>query len=299
MKSPAAHRVDPASLAAIVLTLVFWASAFAGIRAGLEAFGPGQLALYRFLVASVVLGGYALVARIPVPPLPDLLRILGLSFLGITLYHVLLNYGEVSVPAGTASLIIAAGPVITALLATRFGGERLNAWGWLGTAISFSGVALIVLGSNQGLAFTHGAILIFLAAVATSLYFVFQKPLLRRMNPLHFTVWSLILGMVPMLVFLPGLLRQFGAAPLHTHLAVVYLGVFPSALAYLAWSYALSRVPASITTSFLYVNPVNAILIGWLWLHEVPTRVSVLGGLIAIAGVILINLRGRPAAGAA
>lgn len=86
-----------------------------------------------------------------------LLRILGLSFLGITLYHVFLNYGEVSVLAGTASLIVAAGPSITALLATQFTGERLNAWGWLGTAIAFAGVALIVLGSGQGVQFTQGA----------------------------------------------------------------------------------------------------------------------------------------------
>lgn len=286
--------MDSKALGAIVFTLIFWASAFAGIRAGLAAFDPGVLALYRFLVASLVLGLYAVVARIPVPPLGDALRILGLSFLGITLYHVCLNYGEVSVPAGTASLIVAAGPVITALLATQFAGERLNAWGWLGTAIAFSGVALIVLGSGQGVKFTQGALLIFLAAVVTSIYFVFQKPLLRRMNPLHFTVWSLILGTVPMLIFLPGLLREFPAAPLHTHLAVIYLGVFPSALAYLAWSYALSKVPASITTSFLYVNPVNAILIGWVWLREVPRPISLLGGAVAIAGVVLVNLLGRP-----
>lgn len=286
-------------MAAIVFTLIFWASAFAGIRAGLEAFGPGQLALYRFLVASLVLGGYALVTRLPVPPVGILLRILGLSFLGITLYHVFLNFGEVSVPAGTASLIVAAGPSITALLATQFTGERLNAWGWLGTAIAFAGVALIVLGSGQGVQFTQGAALIFLAAVVTSVYFVFQRPLMQRVNPLHFTVWSLILGTIPMLVFLPGLLRELPAAPLHTHLAVIYLGIFPSALAYLAWSYALSRVPASITTSFLYVNPVNAILIGWVWLREVPTRISLLGGLIAIAGVVLLNLRGRPSEGSA
>lgn len=293
---PAKSALDARSLAAIAVTLVLWASAFAGIRAGLAAFEPGALALYRFLVASLVLGLYALLTRIPVPQLPDLLRILGLSVLGITTYHLCLNYGEVSVPAGTASLLIAAGPVFTALLATRFGGERLTALGWLGTAISLAGVLLIVLGSGQGVHFTQGALLILAAALATSIYFVFQKPLLRRMNPLHFTVWSLMLGTIPMLVFLPQLLRELPAAPLHTHLAVLYLGIFPSALAYLTWTYALSRVPASVTTSFLYVNPVNAILIGWLWLREVPSAASLLGGLVAIAGVVLVNTLGRPPA---
>ncbi|GGM13761.1 DMT family transporter [Deinococcus aerophilus] len=288
------ERLDALSLGAILVTIVFWASAFAGIRAGLEAFSPGHLTLYRFLVAAAALGLYAVVTRIPLPGLPDLARIAGLSVMGITLYHVLLNYGEVGVPAGTASLIIAAGPVITALLATRFGGERLNALGWLGTLISLGGVALIVLGSGQSVGFTRGALLIFGAAVFTSIYFVFQKPLLRRMNPLHFTVWSLLLGTVPMLVFLPGFAAELQAAPLHAHLAVIYIGLFPAALAYLTWTFALSRVPASTTTSFLYVSPVFAILIAWLWLHELPRPITLLGGAVAVAGVVLVNTLGRP-----
>lgn len=286
--------MDALSLSAILVTIVFWASAFAGIRAGLEAFGPAHLTLYRFLVASAALGVYALVRRLPPPAWSDLARILGLSLLGITTYHLALNFGEVSVPAGTASLLVAAGPVITALLATAFAGERLSRLGWLGTFVSLGGVTLIVLGRGEGLAFTRGALLILLAALATSLYFVFQRGVVARVGALRFTVYSLILGTLPLLVFLPGFGTALRAAPLSAHLAVVYIGLFPAALAYITWTFALSRVGASRTTSFLFVSPVFAILIGWLWLGEVPKAASLLGGAIALAGVALVQWRGRP-----
>ncbi|PYE54178.1 DMT family transporter [Deinococcus yavapaiensis] len=286
--------MDALSFAAIAVTILFWASSFAGIRAGLESFTPEHLALYRFLVASVALAVYAVIARMRLPSRADLLRIFGLSLLGITTYHLALNIGELTVPAGTASLIIAAGPVITALLATSFMGERLTWQGWLGTFISLLGVLLIVLGRGEPLGFTRGALLILLAAFTTSLYFVFQKGVVKRVGALRFTVYSLILGTLPMLVFLPGFGAQLAAAPLGSHLAVIYIGLFPAALAYLTWTFALARVGAARTTSFLFVSPVLAILIGWVWLGEVPSRDSLIGGIIAVLGVILVQTVGKP-----
>jgi drug/metabolite transporter (DMT)-like permease len=287
------HRLEARTLGVLAVVLVLWASAFAGIKAGLVSYSPGQLALLRFLVGSTTLGVYALAMRMPIPQRRDWPGLIVAGLAGFTLYHVALNYGEVRVSAGAASLIIAAVPIFTALLAVAFLGERLRPLGWLGVAISFTGVAVITMGQGKGLAFDPYALLVVAAAVGSSVYFALQKPFLARYTPLQLTTYTMWAGTVPMLVFLPGLLRTLPHAAPAATASAVYLGVFPAAIAYLAWSWVLARTPASITASFLNISPVLAILIAAVWIHEVPTPLSLAGGVVAVAGVVIVNTKGR------
>ena len=298
---------EPRTWLAIAGVLMLWASAFAGIRAGMrltpaglpgaDGYGPGQLALLRFGTASIVLALYALATRMRMPERRDLPVIALSGFLGISVYHVALNFGEVTVQAGAASLLISAGPVFTALLSAVFLRERLTRIGWGGILVAFAGVALIALSGGKGLRFTPGALLILLSAAVAAVYSILSKRSFKRHTALEFTCYSIWAGTLPMLVFLPGLARQLPVAAPSATLAVVYLGIFPGAIAYVLWNLALSRMPASLLSSFLYLSPVLASFIAWVWLGELPTPLTLVGGAIAILGVILVQTKGyRPAA---
>ena len=287
----AAPRLDLATLAAVLVTVIAWASAFPAIRAGLAAFGPAELGAIRFGIAAIPAAIFLAITRPPLPRWSEAWRFLYGGIVFVALYTTFLNFGEVTVSAGSASFIINVAPVMVALSATFMLGERFSALAWFGTFVSFAGIGLIAFGEGEGLTIDTGAVLILGAAFCTASTTIVQKPLFRTHKPLAVSAWNMVIGALALAPLLPAGIEQASAAGLEALGSAIYLGVVPSFIAYGSWAVALSRLPASRASNFLYCVPPTATLMGFLWLGEAPGVAGILGGLMALGGVVLVNLK--------
>jgi drug/metabolite transporter (DMT)-like permease len=282
--------------AAAALTIVLWASAFAGIRAGLKSFDPGQLSVLRLTIASIALLIVAPFAGVRVPARADLVALLAAGLTGMAGYQLLLNAGERSVSAGTASVLVATNPIFVALMAIRFLGERLTPRAWAGICVAFTGALIIAVGQSNGISLSAGALLVLGAAVSLATFFVVQKPLLTRYSSFEMTTYATIIATVMLLPLAPSVPNATAHASAESVGAVAFLGLGASALGFFAWAYTTARLDVSRAASALYLVPAVAILVAWLWLGELPTLTTIIGGAIALSGVLLTNSGRRTSA---
>ncbi|MFE7326121.1 DMT family transporter [Streptomyces sp. NPDC057565] len=283
---------DWRAIAAACTSVVLWASAFVSIRSAGDAYSPGALALGRLLAGSLTLGAILLVRREGLPSRGAWPGILASGLLWFGLYMVVLNWGEQQVDAGTAAMVVNIGPILIALLGARLLGEGLPRMLVMGMAVSFAGAVVVGLSmSGHGGSSVLGVALCLLAAVAYAAGVVTQKPALRHGSALQITTYSCLIGTVACLPFSGVLISEAADAPLSATLNMVYLGIFPTALAFTTWAYALARTTAGRMGATTYAVPALVVLMSWLLLDEVPALLTVGGGLLCLAGVAVSRMR--------
>ncbi|WP_103517351.1 DMT family transporter [Streptomyces sp. SM10] len=292
--TPAIPGHDWRAPAAACTTVILWASAFVSIRSAGEAYSPGALALGRLLAGTLTLGAFLLVRREGLPSRAAWPGIAASGLLWFGLYMVVLNWGEQQVDAGTAAMVVNIGPILIALLSAGLLGEGLPRRLIVGMAVSFGGAAVVGLSmSGHGSSSVLGVVLCVVAAVAYAGGVVSQKPALRHGSALQITTFGCLTGTVACLPFTGVLVSEAADAPLSATLNMVYLGVFPTALAFTTWAYALARTTAGRMGATTYAVPALVVLMSWLLLDEVPALLTVAGGLLCLAGVAVSRTRAR------
>ncbi|WP_035711580.1 DMT family transporter [Salibacterium aidingense] len=278
-------------LLAYAAAITLWASAFPAIRVGLESFEPLHLSMLRLLIGSTALVIAAIATNMKLPERKDQPAILILGFLGFSVYHTFLSIGEETVSAGAASFVVSTTPLVSALLARFFLKETFGTYGWAGSITALFGVFLISFDAGEGFNLEiMGVLMVLIAALGESVYFVLQSNYLTKYGFIPFTTYTIWAGTLFMLVSVPGTAEAIHQASMESLLTVMYLGLFPTVIPYFAIAYATSKQGASEATSSLYLTPVLAIIISWIWIGETPTLLSMAGGVVVLAGVSLAAL---------
>src|SRR5487761_415274 len=287
-------QLDARALFYVTIAMLTWSSAYAAIAYGLDAFSPGQVALARMLLGSVCFLLWMRIRRLPLPPAAAWPPLLALGVVGLSVYHLCLNYAETRIASGTAAIIIALAPAATAAASALWLRERLTARAVCGLGVALAGVVLVVLTSGNSVSFQPKALLVLVSVVVTSIYFTLQKPFSARYGAEAVTTVTILGGTLGTLPFGIGLPHALLSAPHARIAALMWLGLAPTFLGYLTWNMALHRASVSKVSSVIYFSTPIALMISWVWLGERPGWETLIGGAIVVSGVVLTNTRGGP-----
>jgi drug/metabolite transporter (DMT)-like permease len=279
--------VDRSARLAALVAVSLWASAFVGIRAVAPELSPGPLALGRLLIGTVGLGILVLLRPRRLPGRRDAAAICAAGVTWFAGYNVALNAGERTVDAGTASMLIGTTPLVLAILAWAFLGEGLPRRVLLGCMIGFAGVVVIGLaaGERATVAGAEGPWLCVLAALGAALGTTLEKRPLQRVSPLMVTWLACSTGALLCLPFGPALVGELRLASTPTIAWLGYLGLFPTAVAFTCWAFALRRSDAGRLGAITYLVPPIAVVLGAGLLGETPAVGAILGGGLCLVGV--------------
>lgn len=282
---------DWRSLLAVTVTVVAWASAFVVIRYAAHDISPGALSLGRLLVGSLALTAMMIGRKLVRMSHREwaLTALVGVAWFAV--YSVALNAGEQHIDAGTASMLIQFAPILIGVLAGILLGEGFPRMLVIGGLVAFAGTLIIGFATSTGEADLAGVLLVLLSATVYSIAMVAQKVVLRRIPALQVTWLACLIGTVACLPFAAELVRDITAAPARQIVGVIYLGLVPTALAFSTWAYALSHSSAGKLGVTTFVVPPITILLGWLFLSEVPPTLAIVGGALSLVGVAIARRR--------
>jgi drug/metabolite transporter (DMT)-like permease len=297
------HRVGPASLA-LVLMVILWGINFPVAKAALRELSPLAFNALRYpFAALVVLLALRWRGGIRWPAAGDRARIIVLGLFGNLVYQQFFIFGLAHTRAGTASILLASTPILTALLSALAGHERPGAGTWIGVCATFAGIAFVVAAGEGtgGDGRDHdliGKLLMLGASVSWAGYTVGSRSIIQRYGSVLFTAWTLWVGTAALvLAGLPSLLHtDLRAVSSAGWFGVVYAGAFSIGIAYLIWYYGVRQIGNTRTAVFANLVPVVALTAAWLRLGEVPHVGQIAGAAVIIGGVTLAQIRPRPPA---
>ncbi len=272
-----------------IITIIFWSLAYVLTRLALQYFTPFSLGFLRYFIASCTLLIVAMLTKMKLPHIKDLPCFMLAGALGFFFYMITFNLGQKTVTASTGSIVISTVPVLTALISRIIYGEKLRYFQWMAIVIEFVGVVVLTL-MNGILSINIGLLWLFFAALALSLYNLLQRKLTKKYTALQASAFSIFFGTILLAIFLPASVNEFLNAPAIQWVYLIILGVFSSAIAYVAWSRAFAKATqTSQVSNYMFITPFLTSVLGLIIVGEIPEPSTLIGGVIILLGVFIFN----------
>lgn len=274
-------------------TIFLWASAFPVTKMALSYFTPQALGFIRYLTATICLLLIGYLKKIGLPKTRDIPKFLFSGGMGFFMYIIAFNTGSIYLTSATSSIIIAIAPILTALMSNFLLKEKINVYGWIAIIMEFVGILFLTLWDGKFL-LNVGVLWMMCAAIVLAIYNITQREYSKNYTAFQSTTYSIIGGTILLSIFMPESIPQIIEAPLKAWSLIVYLGIFPSAIAYIWWTKALSIAKiTSEVTNFMFVTPLLSGIMGCILIGEYPSSATYIGGSIILSGLMLFNLTSK------
>lgn len=272
-----------------IITIIFWAMAFVFTRLALQYFDVYTLSFLRYLSASLTLLVIICFMKINKPKKEDFITYLLSGCIGFFIYVILFTKGTGMVTSATGSIVIAMVPVFTAFLASFFYKEKLKTYQWFAIGIEFVGILVLTLMSGT-FSINEGVLWLLVAALCLATYNLLQRKLTKKYSAIEASTYSIFVGTLFLCIFLPSSIEPTIHAPIKHIIYVLILGVFSSALAYIAWAKAISMAEkTTYVSNYMFVTPFLTTILGFVMMGEIPDKATILGGIIILIGLFIFN----------
>ena len=271
------------------IAIFFWATAFVLTKVVLKEVDVTTLGVLRYFFASIIVIFILIKQKISLPALKDFPAFIFAGFSGYAGYIALFNMATLLSSPSTLSVINALAPAITAIVAYFIFNEKIKIIGWISMGISFCGILILTLW-NGTLTVNKGVIYMLIGCVLLSLYNISQRYLTKKYSSFDVSMYSMLIGGILLVVYSPSSVRNIFSISFNSLILIIYMSVFPSIISYFFWTKAFEIAKHTTeVTSFMFVTPVLATLMGIIILGDIPKLSTLIGGVVIILGMIIFN----------
>ena len=271
------------------IAIFFWATAFVLTKVVLKEVDVTTLGVLRYFFASIIVVFILIKKKISLPEVKDIPAFIFAGFSGYAGYIALFNIATLLSSPSTLSVINALAPAITAIVAYFIFNEKIKLIGWLSMGISFCGILILTLWDGV-LTVNKGILYMLAGCLLLSLYNISQRYLTKKYSSFDVSMYSMLIGGILLVIYSPSSITNMFSISFTSLILIIYMSIFPSIISYFFWTKAFELAKHTTeVTSFMFVTPVLATLMGIIILGDIPKLSTLIGGVVIILGMILFN----------